>query len=302
MRLLKEPMTHFVALGALIFVVWSLTGRRQAGPAGPAPAPRARAIDVSGAQIDELRATFRAASKRDPSPAELGDLLEGFLSEEILFREGTARELDRDDRVVRRRVVEKMAALARPAAPSSDPSRDELLAWYRTYAHRFQRPVTVTLDQLFFDPKRHDDARAAAATALAPLAHGDAGAAPPPGVGDAGFLPTRMTAKSELELAHLFGEGFAQGAVAARPGRWEGPFASKHGQHLIRVVQRDPARMPPFAEVEKQVRADWLTQETRGLRAAAETLRPLYQVALPADRRAELAQSPALARFLQGGR
>src|SRR5262245_43258954 len=209
MRLLREPMTHFVALGALIFAVWSLMGRHGAPPPAGAPASVSRTIDVTGADIDGLRATFRAAWKRDPSPAEVADLIEGFVSDEILFREGMARGLDRDDRVVRRRVIEKMAALARPVAPSSDPSQSELRAWYRTYAHRFVRQPSVAFDQLFFDPKKHDDPRATATAALATLAAAQPAEAPPAGVGDAFFLPPRVTAKSELELAHLYGEAFA---------------------------------------------------------------------------------------------
>src|SRR5262245_44896059 len=200
MRLLREPMTHFVALGALIFAVWSLMGRHGAPPPAGAPASVSRTIDVTGADIDGLRSGFRAAWKRDPSPAELADLVEGFVSDEILFREGMARGLDRDDRVVRRRVVEKMAALARPVAPSSDPSQSELHAWYQRYAHRCSRQASVTFDQLFFDPKRHDDPRAAAAAALAPLGGAAPTDAAPAGVADVFFLPPRMTGKSELEL------------------------------------------------------------------------------------------------------
>src|SRR5262245_47692554 len=246
MRLLREPMTHFVALGALIFAVWSLMGRHGAPPPAGAPASVSRTIDVTGADIDGLRSGFRAAWKRDPSPAELADLVEGFVSDEILFREGMARGLDRDDRVVRRRVIEKMAALARPTAPSSDPARSELLAWYRTYGHRFLQPATVTFDQLFFDPKRRDDARAAARAALAPLAGAAATDAAPTKVGDAFFLPGRVAGKSDLELAHLCGEAFAGALPTAPIGRWTGPVSSNHGEHLVRVVQREPARMPPF--------------------------------------------------------
>jgi PPIC-type PPIASE domain len=111
-----------------------------------------------------------------------------------------------------------------------------------------------------------------------------------------------VAGKTELELAHLCGESFATALPTAPLGRWIGPVPSKHGEHLLRVVQREPARMPPFEEVEKQVRADWLTQETRGFRTAAGTLLPRYQVAIPADRRAQLGDSPALAPFLQGRR
>ena len=87
-----------------------------------------------------------------------------------------------------------------------------------------------------------------------------------------------MKRRSQLELAHLLGEGFATAVFAAPIGRWHGPVPSRQGVHLVRVIERAPERLPPFDEVEKQVRADWLTQETRGLRTAALTLLPRYEI------------------------
>ena len=111
-----------------------------------------RTVVVATSDVDAARASFRAASKREPSPQELADLVQGVISEELLFREGLALGLDRDDRVVRRRVIEKMTALARPTAPDSDPPRDELARHYQLYQHRFAQPAAVSFEQLSFDP------------------------------------------------------------------------------------------------------------------------------------------------------
>ena len=108
-----------------------------------------------------------------------------------------------------------------------------------------------------------------------------------------------MKRRSQLELAHLLGEGFATAVFAAPVGRWHGPVPSRQGVHLVRVIERAPERLPPFDEVEKQVRADWLTQETRGLRAAALTVLPRYEISLPPEMRQTLATAPALAPFLE---
>ena len=98
------------------------------------------------------------------------------------------------------------------------------------------------------------------------------------------------------------GEGFATVVFTAPLGRWHGPVPSRHGVHLVRVSAREPERLPPFDEVEKQVRADWLTQETRGLRAAALSVLPRYQLSLPPELRQTLAGAPALAPFLERAR
>jgi peptidyl-prolyl cis-trans isomerase C len=306
MKLLREPLLHFAALGAALFALSALARRGGAADGRAATAgPVQRTVTIAAADVDAARATFRAASKREPSGQELADLVQGVISEELLFREGLALELDRDDRVVRRRVIEKMTALARPTPPDSDPPRDELARHYQSYRHRFTMPAAVSFEQLYFDPKQRGDgdgAPAAAARALAALGGARAGDGPPAGVGDPFVLPVVMKRRSQLELAHLMGEGFAAAVFAAPAGRWHGPVTSKHGVHLVRVVEREPERMPPFEEVEKQVRADWLTQETRGLRAAALTLLPRYRISLPQDLRRTLEGAPALAPFLERAR
>jgi hypothetical protein len=302
MKLLREPLVHFAVLGAMLFGLSALARRGAADQRSAAPRPARRAVTIATSDIDAARAGFRAAQKREPNPQELADLVQGVISEELLFREGTALGLDRDDRVVRRRVIEKMTALARPAAPDSDPPREELARHYQSYRHRFVQPAAVSFEQLYFDPARRGDATAAASQALIGLAKAGAADPAPAGAGDTFVLPATMQRRSQLELAHLLGEGFATAVFAAPIGRWHGPVPSRQGVHLVRVIERVPERLPPFDEVEKQVRADWLTQETRGLRAAALTLLPRYEISLPPEMRQTLAAAPALAPFLERAR
>jgi len=99
-----------------------------------------------------------------------------------------------------------------------------------------------------------------------------------------------------------FDSDYAGARDAAPVGRWHGPVASRHGVHLVRIIARDAEKLPPFEDVEKQVRADWLTQETRGLRGAAMSLLPRYQISLPPELRQTLAAAPALAPFLARAR
>jgi hypothetical protein len=60
--------------------------------------------------------------------------------------------------------------------------------------------------------------------------------------------------------------------------------------------------LPSFEEAEKHVRADWLTVETRGQRAAAESLSTRYQIRLDPSLPTELKQAPSLAPLLRGPR
>ena len=295
-RLLREPLTHFVLLGAALFLLYR-TMRSEPGPL-ETPLPVARTVGVTVADLETLRASYAAAWKREPGPAELADMVQNFVSEEILFREASALGLDADDEVVRRRLIEKMTVLVRPQAPAGEPTETQLQSWYDSYRHRFRQPARVRFDQVFFDPKLRGDAGATARIALAQLTRKGAPEAPPPGMGDPFVLPLGSSERTDTQVAHLYGEAFARALFAAPLATWSGPIVSQFGTHLVRVSQREPERVPPFEEVRKHVRADWLTTETRGIRAAALQLLPRYQIEMDAAARRALEGAPALAPFL----
>ncbi len=300
-RALREPLVQFALGGAVLFLVYGRMQGRQADSA-VAGAPVSRAVTIGPRDLELQRASFRAAWKREPDTGELADLMESFISEEILFREGEALGLGQDDAVVRRRLIEKATALARPAAPAGDPDAAQLRNWYQMYRHRFQQPAAFSLEQLYFDARKHADPDAAAKAALAKLA-GEAATRPAPaGVGDEFVLPATLTDRSQAQLSHLFGSAFTAAIEAAPVGRWHGPVRSNYGLHLVRLTAKLPARMPSFEEAQKHVRADWLTAHNRGLRDAALGLLPRYQLEIDPAVRQALAGAPAIAPFLERGR
>ena len=298
-RVWREPFVQFLLLGGLIFGLYAATrgSRGHGGDAGGGEPDRR--IVITAAEIETLRADFRATSKREPSAEELGDQIESWVHDEILFREGKALGLERDDVVVRRRVVEKMSALARPQTPMGEPSPADLRRWYDRYRHRFAQPGRLSFEQRFFDPKRRGDAAADAKSALAAVAEADLGDPTAIGAGDEFVLPAQLVGKSDLQVAHLFGEAFLAAVVAAPLRRWQGPVASQFGPHLVFVIDRETPRQPKFEEVTAQVRADWLTVNTRGVKPAAESLLPRYQVVLQGAEPQKLAATPAVAPLLE---
>ena len=93
-RLLREPLLHFFVLGVLLFGLYGWLNRGLLNSPGE--------IVVSRAQLQNLQAQFQRVWQRAPTPEELHGLLEGWIREEVFYREGLAMGLDRDDPVVRR--------------------------------------------------------------------------------------------------------------------------------------------------------------------------------------------------------
>jgi hypothetical protein len=161
--------------------------------------------------------------------------------DEILYREGMALGLDRDDELIRRRVRQKFEVIAEEESARSMPSDADLEAYLTANAGRFTAPAKVSFEQIFFD--RHGtsaDLERAIDEARRALARG----ADPARLGQASMLPGRVEATAQPLVARDFGAEFARQLEAAPLGQWSGPIRSGFGAHLVRVTAREPAARP----------------------------------------------------------
>src|SRR5262245_66199196 len=164
-RFLREPLLHFLAIGAAPFGIYDFT---QAGRAEPASS---RQIQLSLDDLAQLAVLFQSQWRRAPTPEEFGRLVENKIQGEILYREALAMGLDKDDEIVKRRMAQKMQFLAEDVAAASEPTTAELKAWFEKNSASFRQPPRLSFRHLYFSPDRRGDrARDDAANALAKLA------------------------------------------------------------------------------------------------------------------------------------
>ena len=101
-------------------------------------------------QLTRLATVFEAQWGREPTPQELDKLVEADVKEEILYREGLALGLDKDDEIVRRRMAQKMQFLAEDVAAAHQPTDAELKAWFDQNAKLFEEPARAELPPSLF--------------------------------------------------------------------------------------------------------------------------------------------------------
>jgi hypothetical protein len=244
-RLLREPLLHFLALGALLF--WLYHGLNRGAPGA------ASEIVLDRVRLESLAAQFQRVWQRPPTAEELQGLTEAWVREEVLYREGLALRLDRDDPVVRRRVGQKLSFLA-DAGAAAEASETELEAWLDAHPGDYRVEPRYALRQVYFDPvRRGERLEADVASAGAALARGNGEA-----VGDASLLPASLDGAPASEVARVFGEEFAQAVAALPVGGWQGPIPSGYGVHLVELRARESGRTPDLAEVRAAVERDLL--------------------------------------------
>ncbi|MUV15733.1 peptidyl-prolyl cis-trans isomerase [Noviluteimonas gilva] len=270
-RLLREPLLHFLAIGALLFALDAWVNG--AGASDPS------AIIVDQAQANALAVQFERTWQRPPTQAELRQSIDAWIEDELLYREGLSAGLDREDEVVRRRVANRMASLNEGMA-AAVPQDAELQAWLRTHPGAYRIAPRYSLQQVYFDPRRRGARLHADVEAARVLLSRVEGAVP----GDVTLLPAHVDAMAADDLVTSFGSAFVHALDRAPIGEWSGPIASSFGTHLVRLNARTPARLPPLADVREEVERDWLRDRTRRAdRAYLAALRKHYKIELDAD-------------------
>jgi hypothetical protein len=249
-RILKEPLLHFVLLGAAIFIAYGLVSPPGSGAPGT--------VVVTAGRVEHLAAGFEKTWQRRPTDEELKSLIDDWVREEVATREALALGLDKDDTVIRRRLRQKLEFVSDDLVAQTEPSDADLNAYLQSHRESFRVGPRFTFRQVYLNPAAHRDHLARdAAQLLAQLKHG--GANPEDSAaGDSTLLPVTCREVPAAEIAKQFGEPFAERLVDLTPGRWQGPVKSDYGVHLVLVSERTEGHLPELAEVRDAVRREWV--------------------------------------------
>ena len=253
-RALREPLLHFFALGALVFLLYAWISGGTDDP---------DTIVVSRGQQRSLIEVFAQTWGRPPTQEEFRSLIDDYLREELAYREASARELDRNDTIVRRRLRQKLEFLAEDLVTLAPLEASEMEAWYAANAERYRTETRYSFEQIDFSTDRRGPA--AESDALALLATLRAGGPLPDEdfSGDSRVLPQQLSRAGEREIDSTFGEGFSDDLARIATGQWDGPLSSAFGWHLVRVDEKIPGAIPPLTAIEDRVQSELLVERRR---------------------------------------
>jgi parvulin-like peptidyl-prolyl cis-trans isomerase-like protein len=254
--LLKEPLLHFLLIGAAVFGVYAWL-HRDARDSGAL-----HRVRIDEGDVKWLAEAWTRQWQREPTRDELRGLVTEYLREEVLAREARALGLDDNDTIVRRRLAQKLEFLVQDTARVAEPSDDDLRRFYVANPDRFMTAARVSFAQVYFSREQRRDAAADATTALAAL---PANASPEraAAMGDRLFIDAEFRDVDEQTVAAQFGHSFTRAVFALVPGEWHGPVESGYGLHLVRVSAQQPPRLREFAEARAQVLERWREQQER---------------------------------------
>lgn len=236
----REPLLHFIVLGALIFGI---------DAALHPPLKDDKVVIVTKAMRQSFIENFDEDKSRTPSDEELGKMIESWVASEILYREGKALGVDRGDDMIRDRVAFKLQLLIFDQIHVAQPTEDQLRAWFASNHARFDEQervgfyLTPPTDQITAQRQLEDILGQHESEELQKQTRAILG-------------------RPVASLAASFGEGFRDGLLAMPQGQWN-ILQSKDGWHVVRLNSRRPGALANFEDVRDEAARIWHTEETR---------------------------------------
>jgi hypothetical protein len=222
-----EPLVHFLLLGAALFLAHHFIQAQSA--ATP------ESIVISKGVVEALKQNFTATSSREPTASEVDGMIRDYIREEVSVREATRLGLDRDDSVIRARLVEKMDFLVRDTFQVPEPTEAEMKQYYDAHLDQFEIPAQISFRHVLFSTARRNDAKGDAQAALASLSESTS-AAEAAALGDGPESRSVYTDMEQPIVTRIFGQSFSDALFALKPGTWQGPIESEIGYHLVLVT------------------------------------------------------------------
>jgi hypothetical protein len=293
-QLLRAPALHFVFLGAAAYAVAA-----ELPVSVPPGAAKDLRIHVTATDIARLKTRYTGDTGIRPDTVATAALIDREVNEEILYREALALGLDRSDRaiawrmiekmeflgevedesdevaysralalgldrddpVVRRILIQKISMLIRFAGEYEPPDDDTMRAYLADNPEPYTEPSRIDLVHVYFDRSKRGNALESDAMRTLDVLR-ESGAPDPDArlPGDAFLSGHRFKNTSRHSLAKLFGDRFAEAALNTKENRWSDPIASPGGIHLVWVTDKSSAHVSDLASVKDRVTRAILAQ------------------------------------------
>ncbi len=249
-RLIKEPLVHFVLLGAIIFVADYLISSRQDDP---------KTIVITQEIDKEAKTIFRSAIGREPTAAEVKTLRERWVDNEVLYREGLALRVDQGDSAIRERVIFKSLSIMQ--ANLALPKIDErgLQEWFEKNRQNYDEPPRIDFLEAVLIGDKSPEAVNAFIAALTK------------GIQTETQSGVRIFKGRPLNsLVTSYGTAFTDALEQVPIGEWRALKStdekSKDDLHIVRVEGRQAGVAVTFASVKDKIYQDWKDATLQQLR------------------------------------
>ena len=206
-------------------------------------------IYISDQELDGLFAAWNSRVGRPPNEQEIFNIVNDYVEEEILYREALRLGLDQNDRIIKRRLAQKISFL-KQETNTEEPNTTELINFYKKNKARYFVPATFSFTHYYFS--KSAEARNKALSALVKIEDISTKVEAEPF-----FLGKNFSEYSLGEIEQAFGPEFLEAFADPVLNKWFGPQSSSFGEHLLYINNKTEGFLPEFEAIEDLVRQDF---------------------------------------------
>ena len=206
-------------------------------------------IYISDQEIISLVSAWKSQVGRKPTDDEIVRIINNLVEEEILYREALNLGLDQDDKIIKRRLAQKISFLKQESIVDT-PSNNELLNYFNNNKDKYFIEPTFTFTHYYFS--NENDALKRSNEGVNQISKNlDVSS-------DPFFLGKNFVDVSLKSIKSDFGENFATYFNNFKINEWSDPVESAYGYHIILVISSNDGYFPDITMVLKQVEIDLL--------------------------------------------
>jgi hypothetical protein len=250
MKVLREPLLHFLLIGVGLFWLYSQVQ--------PTVEDESKRVVVTTSQAEQFIAQFSLTWMRPPNETEMKGLIQSYIRDEIYYREAIALGLDRNDGLIRQRMRQKLEFILEDLT-AVEPEDAALVLFLQENSEKFKKQAQISFEQVFLNVDKRENLAADAENMLQRLQKGAVAET----LSDPTMLPYAYQLLTQNEIAQQLGRKFAQKLQTVTPSDWIGPIYSGIGGHLVKVTQVIPARLPDLEEVRAEVKREYMAQRSQ---------------------------------------
>ncbi|MDN3651423.1 peptidyl-prolyl cis-trans isomerase [Thalassotalea ponticola] len=238
-------------------------------------------IIIDQQELDHLTSLWKLQWKKEPQTKDLKAIIDNYLRQEVFYREALKIKLDHNDAIIRKRLAQKMEAVANDLSTlMSPPTEQALMDYFQSNQSLFMLPPAVQFEQVLF-LSDEPNVETSISQVLKTLQQGE----PIPET-----RSQKLAVSNNWELTpqniidNSFGKSFREALNTAPLNTWFGPVDSGYGKHLVKVVYRQDSTLPDFEQVKEYVAREYEYQSV--LQAQDKIYKDLlenYTVMITAD-------------------
>jgi hypothetical protein len=203
-------------------------------------------IYISDQEVISLINAWKSQVGREPTDDEISRIINNLVQEEILYREALNLGLEREDKIIKRRLAQKISFLKQESI-LKDFSQKEIIDFYKANRDKYYVPDSYTFTHKFFASNNNSKERAQNHLNNSNGLYENS---------DPFFLGKNFADVSSVEINSNFGSSFSSYFKNPPINQWIGPYKSSFGHHNLYITNYTPGFHPTLEEINNQLLVD----------------------------------------------